>query len=202
MRFWRRSGQSSNAGGFRRWFRQVVTNRKTPRNFKRKEGRSGYDTKIMSWRTRELSTIPFDLVQAKIRTSDFGEVRKAHDWVLQNVPWKSDQAVYGRKDYWATSNEVLRRMVGDCDDQSIAMWRKMRDAGLGDDKIELWLLNGNRQGHMVAAYRISVDDAYVLDNGYMTRDIVLASELFADSSRCKNMRPVAGFNLWKDWIFK
>ena len=532
MRFWRRSGQSSNAGGFRRWFRQVVTNRKTPRNFKRKEGRSGYDTKIMSWRTRELSTIPFDLVQAKIRTSGFGEVRKAHDWVLHNIRWKSDQAVHGRKDFWATSNEVLRRKeddcianyeeiyvregirkvgdlkVGDevlsydfntekfcyksitkiwekgvqqlkrvktshslnfrhvdvtsgtpflsransgkkvtytrrqlkdinikndrlrkipvakkipynvvditwltkelcfvvghflaegwverkngkgrraftsgygieevvtpvldeegipyssftnnsgvpyisflksdfrnfispllfnsmdirlseeilhlpkeklqslldgyyygdghfhrkakyystssdqlamdlvrihlqiglpiggylqlnhqgfgknpiwrmhshpdnrcfkdygyqdlgeagivelddiepaetrdfevedthvfflkngmmchnCDGQAVAMWRKMRDAGLGDDRIGMELLVGNRQGHMIAFYQPTPEDFYVLDNGYLTLDIVLASELFADSVRCKNMRPVAGFNLWESWI--
>jgi len=203
--FWRRVNSTKKrsifGGNVRRWWNVVAEKviKKTPK-YGRKEGRSAYDTRILSWQARELIATPTLKYNYPQKLFSLAVAKDIRSWVVSNIEWNPDQLIYGREDFWATSDEVLMRKKDDCDGQAVAIWKKMRNAGFNDDKIGMWCLTGNDQGHMVAIYQISETDAYVIDNGYLTTEIVLASELFADPVRSKGMKPVAGFNLWDLWI--
>ena len=174
-----------------------------PATYTRISRRSGYEPKITSWQARERKTFldrgEIPLIQTEEIEAYMPTVIAAHRWVLDNIAWDSDQKIHGRPDFWATTDEILKRRRDDCDGQAAAVWRQMRDAGLPDLKIgQVMLAAGRRrQGHMIAAYFHAEDDFLVLDNGYMTREILTARELFSNTTLCKQMRPVAWFNLWQ-----
>jgi hypothetical protein len=176
---------------------------KEPATYTRISRRSGYEPTITSWQSRERKTFldrgEIPMIQTEEIEVYMPMVRAAHHWVLDNIAWDSDQKIYGRADFWATTDEILKRRRDDCDGQAAAMWRQMRDLGLPDLKIGMVMLvaGRRRQGHMIAAYFHAEDDFLVLDNGYMTREILPARELFANKVLCKGMRPVAWFNLWQ-----
>ena len=170
-------------------------------SYERGTRRTGYERKILNWQAREMTSLGMQEIKTfQEGAYDFDKIRKAHDWVLRNIKWNSDQVVYGRTDFWAISDRVIKLKTDDCDGQAVAMWRKMLDAGLPGLEIGMAILIGNGQGHMTGSYQID-DDFWVLDNGYMTSQIVKASELFANKKRCKGMKPVAGFNLHQFWSY-
>jgi len=178
--------------------------KKPANSYKRVSKRTGHEQKIMNWQSRERASIieregKVDIQLESVQNS-YTRMKEAHYWVNKNIAWDTDQRVYGRRDYWATSDQVLARGKDDCDGQAVAIWRKMRDAGLPDLDIGMIILVGGSQGHMVAGYFLDTD-FYVLDNGYMTRSILMASELFSQKELCKGMRPVAWFNLWQFGAF-
>jgi predicted transglutaminase-like cysteine proteinase len=81
------------------------------------------------------------------------------------MTYKSDQAVWGVGDYWATPVEMARKGAGDCEDFAIAKYWALRSLGIPDDKLQLVLLQDTRRQlfHAVLIAHTG-SGAYVLDN--------------------------------------
>ena len=83
---------------------------------------------------------------------------------LNDWQYRSDQQNYGRRDYWATPLEFLRRS-GDCEDYAIIKYVSLRQLGFGADQLRLVVLNDLSRGlaHAVLAVYLE-QQVYILDN--------------------------------------
>ena len=181
----------------RSWFiRKAVI--KNELQYIRRYVTTSYSSKILSWQRRERADRE---ISRNYGSFSYAKMEEAHKWVLAHIPWASDLKVYGRKDFWEITREVLARMRADCESQSSLMMRLMQEAELNDVNIGVAILEGNKTGHAVAIYQFSDTDFWVLDNGYLTTTPIKASEFFTNSQLCKGMRPVAGFNFNTQWAY-
>lgn len=87
------------------------------------------------------------------------------------LPNVDDQALWGRRDYWATPVELLVRNGGDCEDFALAKYFSLKAAGVSTAKLRVtyaraWLARqGRMESHMVLAYYPAPDaDPLILDN--------------------------------------
>ena len=87
------------------------------------------------------------------------------------VPSVTDQAHWGKADYWATPLELLASNGGDCEDFAIAKYFTLRELGVPDERLKIAYVKarlGNNQqsiAHMVLTYYATPDaEPLVLDN--------------------------------------
>jgi len=125
----------------------------------------------------------------------FKKLQRIRDLVISQIKYKKDIVTYEKKDHWATTDEILKRGTGDCEDQSFVMYRRMKEAGFPRDKIGII----NVKGHAFACYQFCLDDFYILDNGYLTHKVVKASSYFLKNEK---VRPIVGFNVVNQWSYK
>lgn len=77
---------------------------------------------------------------------------------FNHMPRALDKKVWGRKDYWATPDELLRQRRGDCEDVAIAKYFTLRKLGIADSHLRLAygkiadLQRGTIEPHMVLIY--------------------------------------------------
>ena len=105
--------------------------------------------------------------------------------INRSVTYVSDQAQFGRPEYWQTSREVLRSLAGDCEDQAIAKAALLWDRH-GFSQYEMTLAagfvladgpSGARFGHAVALWWGDPRDPWVLDNGAVSAEVVRYSAI-------------------------
>lgn len=147
--------------------------------------------RIRNWQSRQ-RYITKDKQDGVINMKAAEEI---HLWVLKNIKYVSDETQWHVKEYWPTSEEVMKRKADDCDGIAVAHWFMLRDCGFPDDSIGMVMTDN----HMFACIYDEDDDFWVLDNGYLTTKIVRASKLFPHS---KGGSPIAGFNLFDAWSYK
>ncbi len=83
---------------------------------------------------------------------------------LNDWQYKPDLENYGRRDYWATPLEFLRRS-GDCEDYAIIKYVSLRQLGFDDDQLRLVVLNDASRGLAHAVLAVYLDEqVYILDN--------------------------------------
>ena len=84
--------------------------------------------------------------------------------LINAVPYRSDQELYGVSDYWATPVEMLAAGGGDCEDHAIAKLTILRQAGIADDKLRLVVGIDTMTGkpHAIAAAELN-GVTYALD---------------------------------------
>lgn len=64
---------------------------------------------------------------------------KAVNRFFNRWPYKTDTAVYGRSEYWATPSEFMARS-GDCEDYSIAKFFALRQVGFRNEELRIVVL--------------------------------------------------------------
>jgi len=161
--------------------------------FVRGTKRTGYEGKIIGWQARELAiTEDYTLHSGK---ESIGELQVINKWVNKIVTYERDIIGYNKRDFWESSQQVRERQKADCDGYTTYKMWLMRQVELPDHKIMGVIWTNKDSGHMMAGYQFSKDDFYCLDNGYMTEDIIKASELFS-SNNCHGMKPRAWFNMF------
>ena len=100
---------------------------------------------------KQVGRAPFDQIQAINRF--------LNDW-----QYRSDLENYGRRDYWATPLEFLRRS-GDCEDYAIIKYVSLRQLGFGADQLRLVVLNDVVRDLAHAVLAVYLDEqVYILDN--------------------------------------
>jgi predicted transglutaminase-like cysteine proteinase len=83
---------------------------------------------------------------------------------LNEWQYRSDLQNYGRRDYWATPLEFVRRS-GDCEDYAIIKYVSLRQLGFGADQLRLVVLNDVSRGLAHAVLAVYLDQqVYILDN--------------------------------------
>lgn len=99
---------------------------------------------------------------------------------FNHIPRKHDTRVWGRKDYWATPDELLQRRQGDCEDVAIAKYFTLRKLGVTDTHLRLAygkiadLQRGIIEPHMVLIYMPDNARPLVLDS--LNRNLRKVSE--------------------------
>ena len=94
-------------------------------------------------------------------------------WV-NYTKYKSDKALYGVSDYWATLYEFIGKNKGDCEDYTIAKYYILKELGIDPKRMKFtYVVYKNRRGkkisHMVLSYlKIpkpkTKNDILILDN--------------------------------------
>ena len=86
---------------------------------------------------------------------------------FNRIPFVSDLAHWGMKDYWATPAEVLASNGADCEDFSIAKYFTLKEIGVPPERLRIIYVTGPRlnEAHMVLAYYPSPNAVpLILDN--------------------------------------
>lgn len=86
---------------------------------------------------------------------------------FNRIPFVSDLAHWGMKDYWATPAEVLASNGADCEDFSIAKYFTLKEMGVPIDRLRTIYVVATQinQAHMVLAYYPLPDASpLILDN--------------------------------------
>jgi len=83
---------------------------------------------------------------------------------LNGWRYKTDAENHGRRDYWATPLEFLRRS-GDCEDYAIIKYVTLRELGFDADRLRVVVVRDTVReiAHAVLAVYLD-DDVYILDN--------------------------------------
>lgn len=127
------------------------------------------------------------------------KLKRVNQFFQNNVRFKSDQALWGVSDYWATPLETLGKGFGDCEDYAIAKYISLRFAGIDDAKLRLIYVRARIGGphstvfepHMVLGYYADpMAEPLILDN--LINTVAFASER-------TDLSPVFSFNsagLW------
>lgn len=112
------------------------------------------------------------------------------------IPYKTDLAHWGKKDYWATPFEMLTTFGADCEDYSIAKYFILRELGVPDDYLKITYVKALNwdEAHMVLTYAKSTTQMpLVLDN--------LNPEILPANQR-PDLVPVYSFNAEGLWLSK
>lgn len=85
--------------------------------------------------------------------SDTERLFRVNDFFNQ-VPYSSDEKVWGDRDYWATPLEMLGKGKADCEDYAIAKFFTLLEMGIPEEKLFLtYVVTDNlTTRHMVLAY--------------------------------------------------
>lgn len=124
--------------------------------------------------------------------TDTQTLKKINDFFNQ-VPYATDQQLWGVEDYWATPVEMLGIYGGDCEDYVIAKYLSLKELGIPIERLRMTYVKAIELGeaHMVLAYYARPDsDPLILDN--------LIGEIRPASTRT-DLEPVYSFNdddLW------
>ena len=106
----------------------------------------------------------------KAATMPRKEQLKAVNTYFNRWPYKYDQEVYGKSDYWATPTEFLTHS-GDCEDYSISKYFALRQLGFQKEELRIIVIWDEIRGigHAVLSYH-GGEDILILDS--LTKFIV------------------------------
>lgn len=107
---------------------------------------------------------------------------------FNDVRYKSDIKVYGKKDYWATPWEFLGKDMGDCEDYVISKYFALRYLGVDSKKLFFTYVRSSKfkEAHMVLTYfETPRSEPLILDNNNR--------KIFPASKR-KDLTPIYNFN--------
>ncbi|RUO78090.1 transglutaminase [Idiomarina seosinensis] len=140
------------------------------------------------------------LVEQLPAVSERQQLNQVNRFVHEHVRYRTDQALYGQSDYWASVSETFEQGLGDCEDYAIAQYASLRLAGVSDDKLRLVYVrariggvnSGVSQAHMVLGYYPTPNsEPLILDS--------LISDILPASQR-PDLTPVFSFNASGLWV--
>ncbi|WP_373974918.1 transglutaminase-like cysteine peptidase [Chitinibacter sp. SCUT-21] len=149
--------------------------------------------RLMAWQEIIQQQKPKVEKQWQTITPNTLEALKNTNAFFNRVPYLSDQAHWGKTDYWATPIEMLGSNGGDCEDYAAAKYFSLRDLGAPVGQLRMVYVRALRlnEAHMVLAWYPNPEaEPYILDN--LNGSIMLASKR-------TDLEPVYSFNdddLW------
>lgn len=111
--------------------------------------------------------------------------------LLNKVRYISDNANYGKSDYWATPIEFLTR-GGDCEDYAIAKYTALRILGVPEERMRLMILQDMQKNIPHAVLVVYTD------NGPMILDNQIKAATRADS--ISHYKPIFSINRSAWWL--
>jgi len=112
--------------------------------------------------------------------------------VNKAIAYRTDKALWGKDDYWATPAEIVARRAGDCEDFAIAKMAMLREAGFEQNQLQLIVLKDVRKQvfHAVLAVH-TIGGTYILDN---------MNNVVARDTEQRNYFPIMSFAEGKSYI--
>lgn len=138
----------------------------------------------------------WNTLKKSLASSSKMEKLKAVNKHFNKWPYKLDLNNYGKKDYWASPPEFLRRS-GDCEDYAIAKFYALKELGFAGDTMRVVALKDTIRniGHGILVVWLD-GDAYVLDN---------VTNLIRSHEKYRHYRPHYSINekyRWKHFPLK
>ena len=137
------------------------------------------------------------MIEASKNEPILNKIKNVNDF-FNAITYKSDQAHWGKKDYWATPFEFMGSGAGDCEDYAIAKYFSLIKLGIPDEKLRITYVTYKKsntafeEAHMVLTYYHKVGmEPIVLDNIDKTLQV---------ASKRTDLKPVYSFNtsgLWQ-----
>lgn len=120
------------------------------------------------------------------------DAAKVNAWVNSHVAYVSDQALYGKADYWAPAKTTLSIRRGDCEDFAILKMQMLRALGFDGQDMYLTIARdlARQEDHAVLIVRVG-DQKLVLDN---------ATSQIIDATQTNDYRPVLSFTSKHKWL--
>ncbi|MFC4656793.1 transglutaminase-like cysteine peptidase [Rheinheimera marina] len=128
--------------------------------------------------------------------ADWIRINKVNQFFNERIEYKSDQAHWGKLDYWATPIETLGTAAGDCEDYAIAKYVSLRAMGVPDSKLRIMYVRALsvNEPHMVLLYLENENSIpLVLDN---------LIKRVQPATRRPDLKPIYGFNAEGLWLAK
>lgn len=135
------------------------------------------------------------LMQEKREATEMEKLESVNSFFNQ-LEFVDDLYHWGKKDYWATPQEMLASNGGDCEDFATAKYFTLRQLDIPDDKMRLTYVKALKlkEPHMVLNfYTEPVADPLVLDS--LVKEILFASER-------TDLIPIYSFNGQGLWLAK
>ncbi|WP_363228932.1 transglutaminase-like cysteine peptidase [Mesorhizobium sp.] len=108
------------------------------------------------------------------------------------IAYKSDMAVYGELDHWATPSEVLEHRAGDCEDYAILKMAALLRAGIPAQSMSLVVLQDRRRKFFHAVVSVSTGSGnFILDS---------LSNLVLVDTQLPDYVPLYSFSTDRAWI--
>ncbi|MHB1219705.1 MAG: transglutaminase-like cysteine peptidase [Alphaproteobacteria bacterium] len=134
------------------------------------------------------------IVEQVAMKSGFDRLMAAND-LIDAVPYRTDQEVYGVSDYWATPVEMLAAAGGDCEDHAIAKLVALKQAGISEDKLRLVVGIDTATGKAHAMAVVELDGvAYALDGR--------TNRVVAWGGGKLGFKPLYAAGFHKAWIYR
>lgn len=112
--------------------------------------------------------------------------------VNKSVKYRTDKALWGKDDYWATPAEIIARRAGDCEDFAIAKMAMLREAGFEQNQLQLIVLKDVRKQVFHAVLAVHTEGGtYILDN---------MNNVVARDTEQRNYFPIMSFAEGKSYI--
>lgn len=133
-----------------------------------------------------------EAVSRGMRRDFAGKLAIANSAVNGMIAYKTDRAIYGKLDYWASSAEILQRGTGDCEDYAILKQAMLRAMGVPDKSLSIIILKDNARGLYHAVLGVSTNQGHlILDN--------VRGQVFRDS-QVSNYQPLFSFSGSRSWV--
>jgi predicted transglutaminase-like cysteine proteinase len=135
------------------------------------------------------------LMQKKREASEMEKLESVNSFFNQ-LEFVDDIYHWGKKDYWATPQEMLTSNGGDCEDFATAKYFTLRQLDIPDDKMRLTYVKALKlkEPHMVLSfYTEPTADPLILDS--LVKEILFASER-------TDLIPIYSFNGQGLWLAK
>lgn len=84
--------------------------------------------------------------------------------IINSLPYRNDQSVWQREDYWASPEEFLGKQAGDCEDFAIAKYFALRELGVSPDRMVLTVYHDAMIGYHVVLIVATDRGNVVMDN--------------------------------------
>ena len=138
------------------------------------------------------------MLESSKNESVLNKIKNVNDF-FNRITYKTDQAHWKKKDYWATPFEFMGTGAGDCEDYAIAKYFSLVKLGIPEDKLRITYVTyrgrGNfDQAHMVLTYyHTPTATPVVLDN--IDKTLQLATKR-------NDLTPIYSFNALGLWQAK
>ena len=137
------------------------------------------------------------MIESAKNQSILNQLQMVNDF-FNKIPYKTDMAHWGKKDYWATPIEFMGTNGGDCEDYAIAKYFSLIKLGVPDSKLRITYVSYSKansnydQAHMVLSYYHKTGaEPVILDN---------INKTLQPASKRTDLKPVYSFNasgLWQ-----
>lgn len=134
------------------------------------------------------------MIKTNHSTSEYHKLLVVNDYYNNNYNYVPDDKLWGRNDYWSTTQEFVGAHGGDCEDFAIAKYQTLVKMGVSANKLRLVYVNALQinQAHMILAYyKTKGSVPLVLDS--LRTNILPATER-------QDLEPVYSFNAKSLWI--
>jgi len=155
-------------------------------------GRTSFDAQWRRVSHEHISTGRLERLVGETSGDSMATLSSVNRWVNQAIAYTDDQALFGKRDYWAGARRTLSLGRGDCEDIALTKMELLAAAGVPREDMILTIARDLVRNADHAVLIVRQDGRYyMLDN---------ASDEVFDATGSHDYRPVLSFGSNQAWL--